>query len=80
MSAKRNPIIADLRPHMDGLIQTRPDMLQREADHWAQLITWALETSTPVKRARFYGFRVSSCIQLIQAHAILTRIAALPVA
>ena len=80
MSAKRNPIIADLRPHMDSLIQTRPDMLQREADHWAQLIASALGTSTPVKRARFYGFRVSSCIQLIQAHAILTRIATLPVA
>ena len=33
MSAKRNPIIADLRPHMDGLIQTRPDMLQRVSTH-----------------------------------------------
>ena len=77
---KKNPIIADLRPHMDGLIQTRPDMLQREAAEWASLIASALKTSTPVKRARFYGFRVSSCIQLTQAHAILTRIAALPVA
>ena len=77
---KRNPIISDLRPHMDGLIQTRPDMLQREASHWSDLVASALETSAPVKRARFYGFRVSSCIQLIQAHAILTRIAALPVA
>ena len=55
-------------------------MLQREAAEWASLIDMALADNAPVKRARFYGFRVSSCIQLIQAHAILTRIAALPVA
>ena len=75
---KQNPIIADLRAHMDGLIHTHSDMLQREAAIWSELIGWALGDRTPVKKARFYGFRVSTRAQLEHARKVLDRIAALP--
>lgn len=76
---KRNPIIADFRPHMDSLIITHAGMTQWEAGHWAKLITWAFESSTPIKTARYYGFRVSTLVQLEQAYRILSRISRLPV-
>ena len=79
---KRNPIIADLRPHLDGIIPEHGETyrLTNEARIWSDLIGWALKEAAPVKKARYYGFRVSTRAQLIHAQKVLDRIATIPAA